>query len=122
MLFQHDPGQPIGVWDVVREEGRGLYVEGRLAPGSARAAEIAALLSAGAVDGLSIGFRTLKARREAGSGSRRLVEIDLWEVSIVTFPMQPRARVERIETAPREPIGGTALAAAMRRSALRLAS
>lgn len=92
MLFQHDPSQPIGTWNVVREEQRGLYVEGWLAPGSARAAEIASLLRAGAIDGLSIGFRTLKAKSDRARKTRQLVEIDLWEVSIVTFPMQPLAR------------------------------
>ncbi|MDX2259415.1 MAG: HK97 family phage prohead protease [Hyphomicrobiaceae bacterium] len=125
MLFQHDPGQPIGVWDVVREAERGLYVEGRLAAGSARAADIAALLAAGAIDGLSIGFRTVKARREAGNGARRLIEIDLWEVSVVTFPMQREARIERIErlaATERAPQQGSPLAAAMRLSAQRLAS
>ncbi|MCH9806591.1 MAG: HK97 family phage prohead protease [Alphaproteobacteria bacterium] len=100
MLFQHDPGQPIGSWDVMREEARGLYVEGRLAPGSARAAEIAALLRAGAVDGLSIGFRTLRARRDAATRTRRLIDLDLWEVSIVTFPMQALARARLSEGAP----------------------
>ncbi|KUO65531.1 MAG: hypothetical protein APF80_13195 [Alphaproteobacteria bacterium BRH_c36] len=92
MLFQHDPGQPIGIWDVVREEQRGLYVEGWLAPGSARAAEIASLLRAGAIDGLSIGFRAMKAKNDRARKTRQLVEIDLWEVSVVTFPMQPLAR------------------------------
>ncbi len=92
MLFQHDPGQPIGTWHVVREEPRGLYVEGWLAPGSERAAEIASLLRAGAVDGLSIGFRALKAKTDRARKTRKLVEIDLWEVSVVTFPMQPMAR------------------------------
>ncbi|MBU2582783.1 MAG: HK97 family phage prohead protease [Alphaproteobacteria bacterium] len=92
MLFQHDPGQPIGIWDVAREDARGLYVEGSLAPGSARAAEIASLLRAGAIDGLSIGFRALKAKTDRARKTRQLIEIDLWEVSIVTFPMQPLAR------------------------------
>jgi len=92
MLFQHDPGQPIGNWAVVREEQRGLYVEGWLAPGSARAAEIASLLRAGAIDGLSIGFRALKAKSDRARKTRKLIEIDLWEVSVVTFPMQPMAR------------------------------
>lgn len=93
MLFQHDPSQPIGSWNVVREEPRGLYVEGWLAPGSTRAAEVAALLRAGAIDGFSIGFRAIKARRDRIKGTRRLIEIDLWEISVVTFPMQPLARV-----------------------------
>jgi Escherichia/Staphylococcus phage prohead protease len=124
MLFQHDPGQPIGAWDVVREEARGLYVEGRLAPGSIKAAEIAALLRAGAIDGLSIGFRAVKARRDAAKRTRRLIEIDLWEVSIVTFPMQPlaRARLGGAQVAPAAMSARSMgpLARRMRRAAHRL--
>ncbi len=93
MLWQHDATQPIGVWDEVVEDERGLRVAGRLLPEVARAREAAALIGAGAVDGLSIGFRTIRAARDA-SGRRALIEIDLWEVSLVTFPMLPEARVE----------------------------
>lgn len=92
MLWQHDPAQPIGLWDEVREDARGLYVKGRLLPDVARAREAAALLAAGALDGLSIGYRTLRAEKQAGG--RALVELDLWEVSLVTFPMQPEARLD----------------------------
>lgn len=95
MLWQHDPGRPIGVWTSVVEDDVGLFVEGRLAVESAGGREALALIRAGAVDGLSIGFRAVKARRDAGRSRRRLVEIDLWEISIVTFPMQERARVAR---------------------------
>ncbi|MEF2073826.1 HK97 family phage prohead protease [Consotaella aegiceratis] len=95
MLWQHDPSQPIGVWTHLREDATGLFVEGRLTLASARAREVAALIAARAVDGLSIGFRTRHARR-GGAGSKRvLTEIDLWEVSIVTFPMQSEARLAR---------------------------
>lgn len=94
MLWQHDPGQPIGVWDDVREDATGLYVKGRLLPDVARAREAQALLAAGAVDGLSIGYRTLRAEKLPGGG-RRLLELDLWEVSLVTFPMQASARIDR---------------------------
>ena len=92
MLWQHDPGQPIGVWDEVREDDRGLYVKGRLLPGVAKAQEVAELLQAGAIDGLSIGYRTVKSTRNK-QGHRLLTELDLWEVSLVTFPMLPEARV-----------------------------
>ncbi len=98
-LFQHDPAQPIGVWDEIREDRRGLYVRGRLIGGVARAREIAALLRAGALDGLSIGFRTVRADRDPRLRTRRLHEIDLWEISVVTFPMLPGAKVSRIEQA-----------------------
>ena len=83
MLWQHDPAQPIGVWDEVREDARGLYVKGRLLEGVARAREAAALIAAGALDGLSIGYRTLRAGRDE-KGRRLLQELELWEVSLVT--------------------------------------
>jgi HK97 family phage prohead protease len=92
MLWQHDPAEPIGVWDEVREDGKGLYVKGRLLPDVGRAREAAALIAAGAIDGLSIGYRTVKATKD-DQGRRRLDELELWEVSLVTFPMLPDARV-----------------------------
>lgn len=92
MLWQHDPGEPIGTWDEVRETEKGLYVKGRLLPDVARAREAAALLKAGAIDGLSIGYRTRKATKNS-KGLRLLSELELWEVSLVTFPMLPEARV-----------------------------
>jgi len=92
MLWQHDPGQPIGIWDEVREDATGLWVRGRLLPEVARGREAAALLEAGAIDGLSIGYRTVKASAD-GQGGRVLTELELWEVSLVTFPMLAEARV-----------------------------
>jgi hypothetical protein len=93
MLWQHDPAQPIGIWDEVREDERGLYVKGRLLTDVTRAREAAALLEAGAIEGLSIGYRTVKATKD-DAGRRRLAELELWEVSLVTFPMLPEARVD----------------------------
>jgi HK97 family phage prohead protease len=92
MLWQHDPARPIGVWDEVREDGRGLHVRGRLLLEVQAAREAHVLLQAGAIDGLSIGYRTLRA--EKSGGQRLLHEIELWEVSLVTFPMLPQARVQ----------------------------
>jgi HK97 family phage prohead protease len=92
MLWQHDPAQPIGVWDEVREDATGLFVRGRLLEGVARGREAAALVGAGAIDGLSIGYRTIKAVKDK-EGRRRLEEVELWEVSLVTFPMLADARV-----------------------------
>lgn len=99
MLFQHDPAQPIGAWEIIREDARGLYVRGHLIEDVARAREILALMREGALDGLSIGFRTRKAVRDARTGQRRLYEIDLWEISIVTFPILPGARVSAVKAA-----------------------
>ena len=96
MLFQHDPNQPIGAWTEIREDGRGLFVRGRLTPGVAKSREVLELMRGGALDGLSIGFRTVRARNEP-SGVRRILEADLWEISVVTFPMLPGARVESIK-------------------------
>ena len=92
MLWQHNPSEPIGIWEEVRETDRGLYVKGRLLSDVTRAREAAVLLEAGAIDGLSIGYRTIKATKDH-EGRRLLSELELWEVSLVTFPMLPEARV-----------------------------
>ncbi len=92
MLWQHDPAQPIGTWDEVREDARGLYVKGRILPEIEKGREAVALIGAGAIDGLSIGYRTRRASKNA-KGQRLLEELELWEVSLVTFPMLPTARV-----------------------------
>ncbi len=99
MLWQHDPTQPIGVWDEVREDAVGLWVKGRILPEVDKGREAVALLAAGAIDGLSIGYRTVKAERD-GKGQRLLSELELWEVSLVTFPMLPEARVSAKGDAP----------------------
>ena len=93
MLYQHDPAEPIGVWESLVEDTRGLLARGRLALSVARAREVLALMRAGAIDGLSIGFKTVTARRDPVRSVRRIERIDLWEISVVTFPMQPEARV-----------------------------
>ena len=98
MLFQHDPKEPVGNWELAREDGFGLWVEGRLVPGVPRADALRRLIERRAIDGLSIGFRTVRATREARSGHRRLWAVDLWEISIVTFPMLAEARIA--EAAP----------------------
>ncbi|MAZ18393.1 MAG: HK97 family phage prohead protease [Ahrensia sp.] len=97
MLFQHDPAQVIGRWTAIREDAHGLYVEGKISTEVAKGREVLALLRNGGLDGLSIGFRTVKARKEARSGVRRILEADLWEISVVTFPMLPQARVTAVK-------------------------
>lgn len=91
-LWQHDPARPIGVWHDVREDARGLRVKGVVLSDVALGSESLALMRAGAIDGLSIGYRVVRAEKNAATGGRRLLEIDLWEVSLVTFPMLPAAR------------------------------
>ncbi|PSJ50120.1 HK97 family phage prohead protease [Kumtagia ephedrae] len=97
MLYQHDPGEPIGVWTELKEDARGLLVRGRLARNVGRAREVLSLMRAGALDGLSIGFRAVKAHNDPTTGIRRIVEADLWEISVVTFPMLPGARVQSVK-------------------------
>ncbi len=99
MLFQHDPAAPIGVWLDIREDGEGLLVKGRLTTEVAKAREVLALMRAGALDGLSIGYRTVRGRTDAKTGVRALHEVDLWEISVVTFPMLPEARVVSVKDA-----------------------
>lgn len=112
-LWQHDPGEPIGVWDEVREDDKGLFVKGRLLTETQRGAEAAALIEAGAIDGLSIGYRTVKAERDA-KGRRQLAELELWEVSLVTFPMLPEARIGAKADDVREPDFAQDLAGVLR--------
>lgn len=88
MLWRHAPGEAVGVWDEIAEDATGLRVRGRVTAPTA-----AALVRSGAVDGLSIGYRTARARRDGGSGARVLSGVDLREVSLVAFPMLPGARV-----------------------------
>jgi HK97 family phage prohead protease len=97
LLFQHDPNEPIGVWLELREDWRGLFARGRLMPEVTRGREVLSLMRAGALDGLSIGFRTVQGRSDPASGVRRLDKIDLWEISVVTFPMLPEARVSTVK-------------------------
>jgi HK97 family phage prohead protease len=90
MLHQHEGRAVVGVWEQMIEDDRGLFVRGRIEDWAASARYAAALARAGAMDGLSIGFRAERARREGAL--RVLVEVSLWEVSLVTFPMLPAAR------------------------------
>jgi HK97 family phage prohead protease len=98
LLYQHNPAEPIGVWESLKEDTRGLYARGRLMLAVARAREVLALMRAGALDGLSIGFRAVTGKRDAKTGIRRLARIDLWEISIVTFPLLPEARVAHVKS------------------------
>jgi hypothetical protein len=93
LLWQHEPGKPIGCIEQLAEDNRGLRVIARLADGSTAGREAAALLRDGAVGGLSFGYRV---KRGHGSRPRHLTDLDLVEVSLVTFPMQPAARVHAV--------------------------
>jgi HK97 family phage prohead protease len=90
MLHQHESRAVVGVWDEMVEDDQGLKVRGRIEDWSAEARYAAALSRAGALDGLSIGFKAQAARRDGRL--RVLSRVELWEVSLVTFPMLPGAR------------------------------
>jgi len=100
LLWQHDPHQPIGVWDEVGEDRKGLWGEGRLLiEQSPKAREAHGLLMEGALDGLSIGYRTVKSEPKAGKeGIVSLTKLDLLEGSVVTFAANERARVEVVKS------------------------
>lgn len=124
LLWQHDPNQPLGRWLDLVEDGHGLKVRGQLNPAVARAREIHALMRDGAVDGLSIGFRTERARTDPRDGLRRITRLDLWEISLVTFPMLPGARVGSVKRGP-SPVARPSppgLATAIRAASARLSA
>ena len=100
MLWQHDTAQPIGVWESIAEDDRGLFVKGRLISDVEKGREAMALLKAGAIDSMSIGYRTIEAEASTanGRGVRKLTEIDLFEISLVTFPMLPDAKVTDVKS------------------------
>ena len=107
LLWQHDPTQPVGVWEEISEDKHGLLMRGRLLIGKvAKATEARELLKAGAISGLSIGYMPVKweydkdprdSDEKAKRTVRRLKEIDLWEVSLVTFPANDAARVTGVK-------------------------
>ena len=97
MLWQHDPTEPIGVWADLAEDGQGLAVKGKLTLEASRARDAHALMKAGALNGLSIGFRTVDAERRSGGG-RILKQIDLIEISLVSLPAASRARVSDVKS------------------------
>lgn len=98
MLWQHDMSQPIGVWDEIYEDERGLFVRGRLLKEVEKGREAMALLRAGAIDSMSIGYRTMEAIPEGDGRVRKLMEVDLFEISLVTFPMLPDAKVTNVKS------------------------
>ena len=98
MLFQHDPSEPIGIWLELVEDFRGLKARGRLIPDVQRARELLSLVEQGAIDGLSIGYRTVRGKIDPKTRIRKLYQVDLWEVSIVTFPLLAGARVRAVKS------------------------
>lgn len=94
MFLSHDPTEPIGVWDEMREDARGLRVKGRLVDTS-KGSDVLKLLKAKALTGLSIGFRARRAER-GPNGGRLLTDIELLEISLVGLPSASKARVSSV--------------------------
>ena len=100
MLFQHKTDEPIGVFTEIYEDQKGLFVKGQLAMGTQKGRETYELLKMGALDGMSIGFKadpTKQSYNENKRGVRTLKEVDLMEISLVTFPMNEQAMVQSIK-------------------------
>jgi uncharacterized protein len=98
LLWQHRSGEPIGVYTSVKEDPVGLHVEGKLALKTSRGAEAYELLKMGAISGLSIGFMTREDSYDKVTNVRTLKKVDLWEVSLVTFPANDAARVSGVKS------------------------
>jgi len=99
MLWQHKSEAVIGVWDEVRETPEGLFVKGRIL-NTALGNDAYELARHGALKGMSIGYATKDSETDRKSGVRRLKELELFEVSLVTFPMNDQALISRVKTKP----------------------
>lgn len=103
-LWQHNWNQPIGVWEQLSESSKGLAVIGQLTLGVRQADEALLLLKSGAINAMSIGFNTIEARsatedeRKKGI-SRFIKEVELFEISLVTFPANTRAKITQVKSA-----------------------
>lgn len=98
LLWQHRADEPIGIWIAMSEDARGLKVSGRLALDTERGREAHSLLKMGALNGLSIGFFARQWEHDRGTDVRTLTDIELWEVSLVTFPANGKARVTGVKS------------------------
>ena len=99
LLYQHKSDMPIGVYDSIKEDDKGLYVKGRLALKTTAGRDAYELLKMGALDGLSIGFRANPDQVSYDKRSRKRIikEVDLMEISLVTFPMNPKAKIQSVK-------------------------
>lgn len=116
LLWQHLPEEPIGVWQEMREDEHGLWAKGRLLTEVRRGCEALALLRAGALTGLSIGYEAIHSTNASAEevaaeygftvapGTYRLLhEVDLWELSVVTFPALAVAQIDSVKNPVRKP-------------------
>lgn len=122
MLYQHDPKQPIGTWQMLKEDDQGLYVKGKLIRGVQKADEAYLLMKEKALRGLSIGYDTLDHEivedKKRNTRTRYLKEVNLWEISPVTFPALVRAQITNVKDAIRSAKNERDLEAALREAGL----
>tara|TARA_R100000388_G_scaffold95016_1_gene85479 strand:+ start:1869 stop:2660 length:792 start_codon:yes stop_codon:yes gene_type:complete len=99
LLYQHKTDEPIGVIESIEEDNKGLKVKGRLALGTQKGREVFELMKMGAIDSMSIGYRlNAKGYHYDDKGKKRVIkEVDLMEISMVTFPMNTRAKVTKVK-------------------------
>ena len=97
LLWQHRSGEPVGVYTGMHEDNIGLKVSGQLALKTVRGSEAYELLKMKAISGLSIGFATREDSYDRVTGIRTLKKVDLYEVSLVTFPANDTARVQGVK-------------------------
>jgi len=93
LLNQHDFNQPLGIIDEATETPQGLFIKGRMPKGNPRVEDVASMVKIGAIDSFSIGYRVKEFLKDADTGVRKLIKVALFEVSFVTFPMNPAAKV-----------------------------
>ena len=99
ILWNHDPSDPIGIYTKMQEDEKGLYVEGKLLIDDVpRARQTHALMKAGVIDGLSIGYRVKEYLYNVDEEVTDLIKLSLREVSIVTFPANPETRIEAVKS------------------------
>lgn len=98
MLWQHNSDEPIGVWTEMAEDANGLRVKGQLALNTTRGKEAYELAKMGALNGLSVGFITKQFEYDTETDVRTITEADLWEVSLVTFPANTKARLVSVKS------------------------
>ena len=101
MLYQHKTDEPIGVIDSLEEDSRGLKIKGRLAMGTQKGKEVYELMKMGALDSMSIGYRLTPEDYKYSDKlkKRTITNLDLMEISMVTFPMNPKAKITKVKLA-----------------------
>ena len=122
MLWSHDPTDIIGVWTEVREDEKGLFVRGQIVTSTTRGREAYELLKAGALNGLSIGFRLNKNGETRQAGTRILTGIDVREISLVGMPSAPNARITSVRSSGRSNESAAAFINACRKAKCALVS